>query len=199
MFTGFFDPCGRACQRSPQARACCAGKVASRVHKFSDSVRARLPALSTNECGPCGQGCRRCPQSSAVRAGKVAGAVHKRVRSLRARLPAVSTGQLISWGQGCQPTVSRAQTAALGWCQLAFLAWHLGYTCRYTCRERGIGLSWPELGPPPTRNRPVSPRSHSAPRGAGVTGEVTATRRFGVLQMSWVRSNVPLHLVATRV
>lgn len=51
----------------------------------------------------------------------------------------------------------------------------------------------------PGRYRGFRAGSGTVPDGARVTGEVTATRRFGVLQMSGLRSNVPLHLVATRV
>lgn len=156
-----------------QERGLHAGKAAGAVHRCADVTRARLPVLSTGVRVSRWQGRQYCPHSGAFGAGKVASQQHLEHRHT------LSGGvSSMSW-----PSTSGTPAAVPEGDPVGPNSSH----------------NRPTNDPQPTRNPSVMARSAPGARGACVAGEVTATRRFGVLQMSGLRSKVPLHLVPTRV
>lgn len=155
----------------------------------------------------CWQGCHDRPQAVRLCAGEVATGVHRQGDCVLARLPRVSTdARMLCW-QGCHRRHCAAQyryhshSAAQSFCPVAVRAARpsLGGTPKFRRSSREHSPTIPTFVSCPARNPSFTARSGGVSPGANVTGEVTATRRFGVLQMSGLRSNVPLHLVATWV
>ena len=169
VFVGNFRKATR-----PQMRGFCAGEVATGVHRQADSMPARLPRSSTEKLIRCWQGC----QLRGLPADK---RCHRRHCAAQYRYRSHAAAQSI-----CPGAVRAARPSLRG-------APHF----RRSSREHSPKI--PQFMKCPARNPSFTARPGRVALGVNVTGEVTATRRFGVLQMSGLRSNVPLHLVATRV
>lgn len=216
---------GLGCHHHPQARRLRAGKVAQIVHRHTgfcvgkaarsidrgaEFVRARLPRPSTAMCSACGQPCRcihdgnmrtwcgcACRQGAPSRAVSTA----RHLGCALFRLRAISTAR----HQRATAVRDRTQQGTSSPQELAKVSvrWRddanvpqTGGTSELPHSTFRSGTDWRVQ---PGRYLGFTPGSGGVPREVGVTGEVTATRRFDVLHMSVPRSKVPLHLVPTRV
>ena len=182
-----------------------AGKVAEEVHR-----QVRFPAGKVAWV----RDAQRAASSCRMRQGLTAFRTALNARP-RAVFDAVSAKRRPAFG------VPVRKTSA--WCPAGSRAWDFGPRAHrlrgtdsraqarahrlgeHMPRAHGIDLVPAKLpldatkGSQAGRYRGFGSGSRAVPHGGPVTGEVTATRRFGVLQMSGLRSKVPLHLVATRV
>jgi len=141
-------------------------------------------AMSTGAPKACGQGCHGRPQVRRKRAGKVATAVHSRAESVRARLAASALCGSVSTRLTLSRTIHRPRGDS---CGMNVPPGHLNAGRS----SKGDSPKLPKVLPFSSRNPSVTARSGGVPHGTSVTGEVTATRRLGVLQMSGLRFKVP--------
>ena len=208
--TGVADSCGQGCRKGPQAgeiscgQGCrrsaqageiscgqgCLGSGCATCRELVPHAAGPYRIQNSVECAPArGFRCGKCEAPACVRraGAKDICVVPCRVTRMGFRAPCAQ-----AHGHRLMGTDSRAQARAH----------RLG---EHMPRAHGIDLVPAKLpldatkGPLPGGYPGFGSGSGAVPHGAPVTGEVTATRRFGVLQMSGLRSNVPLHLVATRV
>ena len=193
--TGVADSCGQGCRRSPQAWRIRAGKVASfwDAQRAASSCRMRQgltafrTALNARPRAVFDAVSVKRQPAFGVPVRKTSAKVPCRVMRMGLRAPcAQAHGHRLMGTDSC----AQARAHRLG---------------EHRPRVHGIDLVPSKLpldatkGPLPGGYPGFGSGSGAVPHGAPVTGEVTATRRFGVLQMSGLRSKVPLHLVATRV
>ena len=201
--TGARNSRWQGCQCCPQVCGFHAGKVANAVHRCADSTLARMRNSAAAEWiraetavfGRCGLE----SGPSSVVAGHVTPMSNWRPPCERRDSYRPSAHRPGAQRPGAQrPGAHRPGGAS---CGATVRSGHPNFG--KSSEENSLKFpKFPKparFGPFPARNPSVTARSEAGPRGTHVTDEVTATRRFEVLQMSWQGSRVPLHLVATRV